>query len=239
VIILHERYGFVQHPRDVAEHFAELGMIGLAINAFYQCDYQSALGDGSRFYYFTDEESVRIIEAALDSLDKLGRADMTRVAVLGMCQTGRHPIVMAAESKRIAAAICWYGAGADREFEVGPYYSKPLEDKLARAHCPLLGMFGENDVHIPLANVRRMRDILERHGKAFEIHVHADAPHGFLNNTMAERYRPEQAAAAWRIQMDFLDRAFRRINQRAPVNQTYVANLSVEHARPDGGSSRT
>jgi len=35
VIILHERYGFVPHPRELAERFARLGMAGFAINCFY------------------------------------------------------------------------------------------------------------------------------------------------------------------------------------------------------------
>ena len=45
VIILHERYGFVQHPHDVAERFAGLGMAGLAMNGFFKCDYQPSLAD--------------------------------------------------------------------------------------------------------------------------------------------------------------------------------------------------
>src|SRR5581483_784264 len=129
-IILHERYGYVQHPRDVAERFARLGMVGLAVNAFFKCDYQPNLADGTKRYHATDLETVEYLTSAIRFLETTGQVDMAKIAVLGMCQTGRHPFVMAAESDAIAAAICWYGAGADREFDTGPYFPKPLEDVL-------------------------------------------------------------------------------------------------------------
>ena len=166
VIILHERYGFVQHPRDVAEHFARLGMAGLAINCFFKCDFQPDLAAGTKRYFMSDPESVATITAAIAALAATGRVDTAKIAVLGMCQTGRHPIVMGAAGDAIAAAICWYGAGSDREFETGPYYPEPLADIVARLRCPFLGLFGEVDNHIPVRNVLRLRALLERHGKS-------------------------------------------------------------------------
>jgi carboxymethylenebutenolidase len=226
VIILHERYGFVQHPRDVAERFARLGMVGLAINGFFKCDYQPSLADGSKRYYMSDPESVEYMTSAVEALKQTSRVDPTKIAVLGMCQTGRHPIVMAAESNLIAAAICWYGAGMNSEFEVGTYYPEPLCDIISRVRCPVLVLFGENDNHIPVANVRRMRALLEQHGKSFEINVYGDAPHGFLNDRMPERYRKSQAEAGWHDQTDFLKRVFDGSFDRTRALQRYRADLA-------------
>jgi carboxymethylenebutenolidase len=226
VIILHERYGYVQHPRDVAERFAGLAMVGLAVNAFFKCDYQPNLADGTKRFHVSDPEMVEYLTSAIDALEDTGRVDMAKIAVLGMCQTGRHPLVMAAESNAIAAAICWYGAGSDKEFEVGSYYPKPLADVLARGRCPVLGLFGELDNHIPVANVRRIRDALEQNGKAFDIRVYEDAPHGFLNNTMLKRYRHPQSEAAWQVQMAFLEKAFRGELNGDHVAQRYQARIA-------------
>ena len=233
VIILHERYGYVQHPRDVAERFAGLGMAGFAINGFFKCDFQDALAAGTKRYYMSDPESVDYVTAAIETLKQTGRVDTAKIALLGMCQTGRHPMVMAAETRLLAAAICWYGAGANREFEVGQYYPKPLSDILARLNCPLLGLFGEIDNHIPVANVRRMRDLLEQNGKTFEINIYENSPHGFLNNTMLERYRHPQSEAAWRVQMAFLDKAFNGGFDRKRAEQRYSANLSPDYRVPN------
>jgi carboxymethylenebutenolidase len=229
VVILHERYGFVRHPRDVAERFARLGMAGLAINAFFKCKFQEALADGTKRYYMSDPESVEYLAAAIQALRDTARVDAERIAVLGMCQTGRHPLVMAAESHAIAAAICWYGAGSTKEFEVGPHYPKPLADILARVNCPVLGLFGETDGHIPVANVRRIRDLLEQNGKTFQIHIYEGAPHGFLNNTMLERYRHQQSETAWHVQMDFLQKAFNGGFDRTRAVQRYAANISADY----------
>jgi carboxymethylenebutenolidase len=226
VIILHERYGFVQHPRDVADRFARLGMAGFAINCFYKCDFQPSLADGTKRYYMTDPESIDYITSAIETLRRTSRVDMAKIAVLGMCQTGRHPMVMAT-TNLIAAAICWYGAGANREFQTGPYYPEPLSDILARVNCPVLGLFGEIDNHIPVSNVRRIRDLLEQNGKTFEINIYEGAPHGFLNNTMLERYRHPQSEAAWQVQMAFLDRAFNGGFDRTRTEQRYSANLAI------------
>ena len=149
-----------------------------------------------------------------------------------MCQTGRHPLVMAAESSSIAAAICWYGAGSKKEFEAGPYFPEPLADILARVKCPVLGLFGETDRHIPVANVRYIRDVLEQNGKTFQINIYEDAPHGFLNNTMPERYRHPQSEAAWKVQMDFLEKAFNLGFDRTRAVQCYAANLSAGERCP-------
>jgi carboxymethylenebutenolidase len=91
----------------------------------------------------------------------------------------------------------------------------------------VLGLFGETDRHIPIANVRRLRDLLEQHGKTFQINIYADAPHGFLNETMPERYRHAQAEAAWSAQMDFLDKAFNGGFDRSRSVQTYAANIAT------------
>jgi carboxymethylenebutenolidase len=233
VIILHERYGYVQHPRDVAERFARLGIVGFAINGFFKCDYQPSLADGTKRYYMSDPESVEYVTSAIQTLKETNRVDTAKVALLGMCQTGRHPMVMAAETDSLAAAICWYGAGANTEFEVGLYYPKPLSDILSRIHCPLLGLFGDSDRHIPVANVRRMRDLLEKNGRTFEIQIFEGAPHGFLNNTMLERYRHPQSEAAWQVQMDFLRKAFGGGFDRTRAVQRYGATL----ARSNGPES--
>ena len=107
---------------------------------------------------------------------------------MGVCQTGRHPLVLAAE-RPIAAAIIWYGAASKREWQVSERYPKPLDEIIARVECPVLGLFGEADHVISLDDVRRLRDTLDRHGKTYHIKVYPGAPHGWLNDTMPGRYR--------------------------------------------------
>jgi carboxymethylenebutenolidase len=208
VILMHERYGLVKHTRDLAERFAREGWACLAPDFFYKHPDQDALHRGDVGYPLKDTESIEYLDSAVAELAALPRIDAAKIAVMGVCQTGRHPLVFAAERKNIAAALVWYGAANAREWQPSDRYMKPLDDMLARIECPVLGIFGEADHLISLADVRRFRDSLERHDKTYTIKVFAGAPHGWLNDTMPGRYRREAAEAAWALQRAFLDRIF-------------------------------
>ena len=51
----------------------------------------------------------------------------------------------------------------------------------------------------------RLCNVLTTARKSFDIRVYADAPHGFLNDTMPGRYRAAQTQAAWSQILSFLD----------------------------------
>jgi len=53
-----------------------------------------------------------------------------------------------------------------------------------------------------------MFTVLAQAKKSFDIRMHADAPHGFLNDTMPGRYRPAQSEAAWNQITSFLESVF-------------------------------
>jgi carboxymethylenebutenolidase len=205
VVLMHERYGLVKHTCDLAERLARDGFVCIAPDFFYKHPDQEALHRGDVGYPLKDTEAVGYLNSAIAELAKLPQVDCQKIVVKGVCQTGRHPLVLAAERK-IAAALVWYGAASAREWQASDRYAKPLDDILARVDCPVLGIFGEADHVISLADVRRFRDSLDRHDKTYTIKVFADAPHGWLNDTMPGRYRREAAEAAWSLQLGFLKR---------------------------------
>jgi carboxymethylenebutenolidase len=207
IVILHERYGLVQHTRDLAMRHAREGMVCIAADYFFKHPDQAALHAGDVGYEMTDPESLGYMTAALDEVAKVPQADMSRIACMGVCQTGRHPLVLAAH-RPIQAALVWYGAAQNREWDVNARYPVALDEMIAKVDCPVLGMFGEKDHIISIEHLRKLRGVLETHGKTFHIEMLAGAPHGWLNDTMPGRYRREQAERAWAIQRDFLARVF-------------------------------
>jgi carboxymethylenebutenolidase len=207
VILMHERYGLVPHTRDLAKRCARDGYAAMAPNFFYRHPDPKALNAGDSRYPITDTEAVELLKAAVIAIKDNPAADPDRIAVAGYCQTGRHPLVFAAEVK-IAAAVVWYGAASKREWVVGDTNTRPLEESIAALDCPVFGAFGGADHIISLDDVRRFRDALEQHKKSYDIHVYADAPHGWLNDTMPGRYRAPQADAGWADQQLFLKKVF-------------------------------
>ena len=208
IVLMHERYGLVEHTRDLAERFARDGFVCLAPDFFYKHPDQDALHRGEVGCALKDSEAIEYLDSAVAELAALAQVDAGRIAVKGVCQTGRHPLVFAAERKTIAAALVWYGAANAREWEPSDRYIKPLDDMLAVIECPVLGIFGEADHLISLYDVRRFRNSLDRHDKSYTIKVYAGAPHGWLNDTMPGRYHRDAAEAAWALQLAFLRRVF-------------------------------
>jgi carboxymethylenebutenolidase len=228
VIVMHERYGFVAHTRDLAERFARDGFVAIAPDFFFRHPDQQALHRGDVGYELTDPEAVDGLNAAIDALGAVPQADAARIAVMGVCQTGRHPLVLAA-ARPIAAALVWYGAAQPREWAVNSKYPRALEDIMAAIDCPVLGMFGETDHLIAIDDVRRFRDCLERHGKTYRINVYAGAPHGWLNDTIPGRYRRAQAEAAWAAQRAFLEEVFAPGHDGSRRVQVYAADIAADY----------
>src|SRR5437764_9239359 len=97
VILMHERYGLVKHTKDQAMRCARDGFAVLAPNFFFRHPDQKVLNAGDSRYDITDPESVELIKAALAAVKNHKAADPSKVVVMGYCQTGRHPMVFAAE----------------------------------------------------------------------------------------------------------------------------------------------
>jgi carboxymethylenebutenolidase len=228
VVVMHERYGFVRHTRDLAERFARDGFVAIAPDLFHRHPDQPALHRGDASCDMSDPEMVESLAAAIDALKQVPQADPARLAVMGVCQTARHPLVLAA-AYPIAAALMWYGAAQPREWAVNSKYPRALDDIIAAIDCPVLGMFGETDHLISIDDVRRLRDCLERHDKTYDIHVYRDAPHGWLNDTMPGRYRRAQAEAAWADQRAFLHEVLAPSYDRAQRRQRYAADIAVDY----------
>src|SRR6202043_4047596 len=160
VVLTHERYGLVQHTRDQAVRCARDGYAVLAPNFFFRHPDQATLNAGNSRYDLTDPESVELIKVALATLTKHTTADLSKIVVAGYCQTARHPLVFAAEVS-ISAAVVWYGAASQREWEVNKLQPKPLEAVIADLPCPVFAAFGEADHIISIEDVERLRNHLE------------------------------------------------------------------------------
>jgi carboxymethylenebutenolidase len=228
VIVIHERYGLVRHIRELAERFAHDGFVAVAPDLYFRHPDQTALHRGDVGCDISDSDAVVALEATIAALADEPQADLSRIAVMGICQTARLPLVLAA-CRPIGAALVWYGAAQPREWEVNAKYPRALDDIIKAIDCPVLGMFGETDHLISLDDIHRLRDSLERHRKSYEIHVYRDAPHGWLNDTMPGRYRRAQAEAAWDNQRAFLREVLAPGYDTSRRMQRFAADIAADY----------
>src|SRR4051812_15883705 len=96
VVLMHERYGLVQHAKDLALRCARDGYVGIARNFFCRHPDQKQLNAGDSRYALSDPESVELLRAAVAAVKETASADPGKLAVAGYCQTGRHPLLFAA-----------------------------------------------------------------------------------------------------------------------------------------------
>ncbi|HEU4340477.1 MAG TPA: dienelactone hydrolase family protein [Candidatus Binatia bacterium] len=209
VILLHERYGIDQHTRDLTVKLAEAGFVGLAPDLFHRfAGDRKALQRGEARMEIRDDEAIEDLSAAIDYLKKLDSVDGSRLGLIGVCQTGRQPLLLASHRNDIAAVVVLYGAIGGREWLPNDMRPTPVDQLVAGCSCPVLGIFGEADHIISVDDVLKFRGCLERAKKNYHVRIYRAAPHGWLNDTMPGRYRKEAAKDAWALILSFLKKSF-------------------------------
>ncbi|HVO91811.1 MAG TPA: dienelactone hydrolase family protein, partial [Terriglobales bacterium] len=227
VIILHERYGIDQHTKDLTVKLAQAGFVGLAPDLFHRfTGDRSAVLSGTQRVDLTDDGALEDLNEAVEYLKKLKSVEPTRIGIIGVCQTGRQPVLLAAHRNDIAGAVVLYGAIGGREWQGNSLRPTAIEELITQVTCPVLGIFGETDHIISVDDVMRFRNCLEKAKKSCHVRLYRDAPHGWLNDTMPGRYRKEAAKDAWSLMMSFLKSCFADAWERNRIVCKYESDYS-------------
>src|ERR1041385_430477 len=117
VILLHERYGIDKHTKDLTTRLAQAGFMGLAPDLFhrFQGDRKAVLR-GEQRVDLRDDEALEDLNAAVEYLKGLAYVDGSNIGIIGVCQTGRQPLLLAAARNDIAGAVVLYGAVGGKEW---------------------------------------------------------------------------------------------------------------------------
>ena len=230
VIHLHERYGIVQHTTDLGQKFVDAGYVTIVPDFFSRfTGDRNALARGDDRCELSDEEVLLDLDAVVAYLRTIPEADMSRIAMSGVCQTGRQPLLAAAKRDYLSAAVVLYGAVYDADWKSHPLRPEPIDKLMRDIRCPTMAIFGELDNLIHRDNIVRMFTVLAQAKKSFDIRMYADAPHGFLNDTMPGRYRPAAAEAAWQQISSFLQSVFAGAWKTDRAIWRFAADSSVNY----------
>jgi carboxymethylenebutenolidase len=198
VLVLPEGFGMHEHIKDVTRRFAREGHLGITLEPYAR--------EGGVMHLPDQASLMRVINAVPDArvmgdLDAIvayakqhPSAQADRIGVTGFCRGGLYALLFAAHSREIKAAVAWYGqikpAKTPGIRTVGPL------DVAAQIKCPVLGLYGEADQGIPVADVKEMEAALKAAGATAEFIEYPGAPHAF-NSDYRPSYRPEAAKDAW------------------------------------------
>ena len=231
VLLLHERYGPVEHSFNVLNRFAEYGFVAAMPDFFYR--YEGDRGPIERAedrIDVTDDEVVADIDATIHYLHSLDYVAAGPVGVVGFCLSGRVPIVYAvARPEDVAAIAVAHGGIYPRDYHAEKPGQASVAGLIPDIECPVLGMFGEKDRSVPMENIARFRRELERNGVDYWIRVFADAPHAWMNTTNEHSYREPQSEEAWSILSRFFADVFEGVWDGGRSTWLFQADAAIEY----------
>jgi len=197
VLVIQEIFGVHEHIRDVTRRLAKLGYWAIAPELYFRQGDVAKLPtvDAIREVVgkVADEDVLADLDATLAFAEHQG-ADGLRVGVTGFCWGGRVTWLYAAHQPRVKAGVAWYGRLSGEATARQPRF--PV-DVLAQLKAPVLGLYGGEDLGIPLHTVQQVQAELERLRSKSQIHVYPEAPHAFYADYRAS-YRKEAAEDGFR-----------------------------------------
>ena len=98
VIHMHERYGIVRHTTDLGEKYVEAGYVTIVPDYFSRfTGDRRKLAEGNDRCELDDEQVLSDTDAVIAYLRTVPQVDPSKIAMSGVCQTGRQPILVSAK----------------------------------------------------------------------------------------------------------------------------------------------
>ena len=226
VIVIHEIYGLSEHVKDLCRRFAKAGYFAVAPNLFAREGDPTQSLEKLRAVQASvrDDQVMSDLDATAAWAKHTGKADVSRVGVVGFGWGGRIAWLYAAHDPAPRASVAWYG---HLERPATPQEPRHPLDVVSELKAPVLGLYGDADGGIPVGDVETMRTALKAAGKDAEIVVYPNAHHAFNGDDRENNYQPEAAQAAWQRMLAWL-------NEHGITSQVSAAVAGT--ANPTGAS---
>jgi carboxymethylenebutenolidase len=201
VLVAHHRGGVDDFTRYVLMRLAAIGLIAAAPNFYHRRpENEDTL---LSIKHLKDEELVADIDATVNHLLTIPTVRTDRIGTVGHCLGGRTSYLGLVNNPIFMAAVLLYhgnifesrGAGTPAPF-----------DLTRNICCPILGLFGKDDVNPSPAFVERLSEELTRLDIRHEFHSYDGTGHAFQDFHAATHYRPKPADDAWTKLLEFLKR---------------------------------
>jgi carboxymethylenebutenolidase len=198
VIVIPEIWGMHEYIQDVVRRFARRGFLAITFEPYARTGGVLQIEDREALMKVVnavpDSQVMGDLNAIVAYAKKLPAARADRIGVTGFCRGGLYTLLFAAQNPDVKAAAPWYGQTKPAK-TAGIRTVGPL-DVAAQIKAPVLGLYGEADQGIPVADVKEMEAALKAAGKTAEFILYPDAPHAF-HADYRPSYRENAARDAW------------------------------------------
>jgi carboxymethylenebutenolidase len=204
LIVVMEAFGLNNQIKSITSRFAAEGFVAIAPNLYFRqpdnvVGYDNLPGALKLMQSLTDDQVVGDMTATINYLKALKEAK-PKFGTTGFCMGGRVAFLTAVRNPDVSATVPFYGGGMTRAGQPG---GQAPTDGAAQLKGPVLAFFGGKDAFIPMAEVDKFRDALNRAGKPAEVVLYGDADHGFMCDDRPS-YHPAHAAEAFPKAVAFL-----------------------------------
>ena len=207
VVVIHHMPGYDRATKEMVRTFAVNGFPALCPNLHFRDAPGAAPGEAASAVRAAggvpDDRLVGDVAGAADALRALTSTN-GKVGVIGYCSGGRQAFLAACRLSLDAAVDC-YGAFVASRPEGLPLRVEPVIGLAADLSCPLLGLFGAEDVHPRPEEVAEIDRVLTAEGKVHEFHTYEGAGHAFFAVDRPS-YRPHAATDGWRRALEWFER---------------------------------
>jgi carboxymethylenebutenolidase len=200
IVLMYHRGGIDDFTKFIVGRLVNEGYVVAAPEISHRCPQEIPVADRKAF--LKDSEVVADIQATLDYLRSRPDVAADQIAIMGHCMGGRVALLAAGSLPEFRAVVVYYGGSVEKSWgdNQGP---TPME-RLRNIRCPVIGFFGDNDVHPSPEIVNQIDAELTRHKVEHVFYRYPNVGHGFQNPA---RKTPEERAAAedsWQKTSDFL-----------------------------------
>jgi carboxymethylenebutenolidase len=207
LVVVQEAFGLNGNIKNITDRFAAEGFVAIAPNLFFRfpdnvVPYSELPRAIAMVGKLDDEQVVRDMNAAVDYLKSL-REVKPNIGTVGFCMGGRVAFLAACRIGEVKAAVPFYGGGMVTPRQPG---AKAPIDYVGDLRAKVLAFFGGKDAFIPVTEVDKFREALQKANKNAEVVFYPDADHGFMCDERPS-YHPQHAKEAWAKTVEFFKTA--------------------------------
>jgi carboxymethylenebutenolidase len=206
VLVAMEIFGLHEYIRDVTRRVAKAGAFAVAPNYYFRSGEDlTKVSDMAKLMPIVNAKPDAELMADLDATAAWAKSeggDTGKLAIIGFCRGGRTVWEYAAHKPDLKAGVAFYGTLVDPPGQEDKWPKSPTE-LAPEMKAPVLGLYGEADQGIPVAQVEAMKEALAKANKRAEFKIYPGAPHGF-HADYRPSYRKEAAEDAWKMTLDWL-----------------------------------
>ena len=180
VLVAMEIFGLHEYIKDVTRRLAKLGAFAVAPDYYFRKGVDlTKITDIPQLMPIVNSKPDAELLSDLDSTVAWAKSqggDTGRLGIIGFCRGGRTVWEYAAHNGALKAGVAFYGPPVDPP---NPLWPKSPTQLAPDMKAPVLGLYGEADTGIPVAQVEALKAALAAAHKTAEFKIYPGAPHGF------------------------------------------------------------